>query len=114
MEKRMNAYDMAFDPPADEDSEHNNFNPSMYLEDFSNNPETVAEIEELEQKMQHKLQIAIEQLDDRSKEIILSRWFADKKATLQTLALKYNISAERVRQLEEASMQKLKSAIVHL
>ena len=114
MEKRMNAYDMAFDTPVDEDPENNTFNPAMYLEDFSNSPEQVAETEEFEQKMQHKLQAAIEKLDSRSKEIILSRWFSDKKATLHTLASKYSISAERVRQLEEAAMQKLKSAIVHL
>ncbi|WP_407920612.1 RNA polymerase sigma factor RpoH [Facilibium subflavum] len=114
MEKRMNAYDMAFDAPVEEGDDEHSFNPSMYLEDHSNNPETVAENEDFEEKIQHKLQHAIDGLDDRSRDIILSRWFADEKLTLHDLAAKYEVSAERVRQLEETAMQKLKSAVAHL
>lgn len=114
MEKRMNSYDMAFDTPLDEDVNNNVFNPAMYLEDFSNSPEKVAETEEFEKKMQHKLKVAIEKLDSRSKEIILLRWFSDKKVTLHAIASKYGISAERIRQLEEAAIQKIKSAIMYL
>ena len=114
MEKRMNSYDFPFDSPSDEDKEQTNFNPVMYLEDHSNGPEKSVEIEEIGQKMSHKLKSEIDKLDNRSKEIILSRWFSDKRVTLHTLATKFSISAERVRQLEEAGMQKLKSAVATL
>jgi len=50
-------------------------------------------------------------LDERSQDIISSRWLADEKATLQDLAAKYDVSAERVRQLEKSAMKKLQSAM---
>jgi RNA polymerase sigma-32 factor len=52
------------------------------------------------------------QLDERSRDIINSRWLADEKATLHDLAAKYNVSAERIRQLEQNAMNKVKGAIL--
>ena len=114
MEKRMNAYDMAFDAPIEEGNKGRSYNPSMFLEDQSANPESLVENEDFEAKTQEKLQEAIDQLDDRSKGIIMSRWFADDKPTLHDLAAKYNLSAERVRQIEESAMHKLKKAVANL
>ena len=51
----------------------------------------------------------MDQLDDRSKDIIQSRWLIDPKITLQELADKYGVSAERIRQLEAVAMKKLKA-----
>lgn len=114
MEKRMNAYDMAFDAPIEAAEDARAYHPSMYLEDHSANPEEVVENDDFEKKMQQKLQTSIDSLDDRSRDIILSRWFAEDKATLHDLAMKYCISAERVRQIEEMAMAKLKSSVTHL
>ncbi len=110
MEKRMNAYDMAFDAPVESENDEV-FTPSMFLEDHSSSPETLVEGEELEHQMHTSLQDAVKLLDDRSKDIITSRWLLDDKKTLHDLADKYNVSAERIRQLESLAMTKLKSYI---
>ncbi len=56
-----------------------------------------------------KLKQALNYLDSRSKHIIESRWlYNKKKTTLKKLALYYNISAERIRQLEKNAMKKLR------
>src|SRR6185312_1266307 len=65
------------------------------------------------QQSETALQNALEQLDERSKEILQTRWLAEEKATLQELADKYHVSAERIRQLEKNAMQKLREAIEH-
>ena len=57
-------------------------------------------------------QSALAELDERSKDIIAARWLIEPKATLQDLAAKYDISAERVRQLEAAAINKIKVAVV--
>ena len=110
MEKRMNAYDMAFDAPSESENDEV-FSPSMYLEDHSASPEVQIESEELQHKMHASLQDAVATLDDRSKDIITSRWLGDNKKTLHDLADKYSVSAERIRQLENMAMSKLKSHI---
>ena len=57
------------------------------------------------------LQNALAELDQRSQEILQTRWLAEEKTTLQELADKYQVSAERIRQLEKTAMQKLRAAI---
>lgn len=114
MEKRMNAYDMAFDAPVEESGDESSFHPALYLEDQSRNPEQTAVEDDYEEKVQGKLQEAIDKLDARSKDIILSRWFAEDKLTLHDLAAKYDVSAERIRQIEELAMDKLKRAVARV
>ncbi len=114
MEKRMSAYDMAFDAPIEESDDEANFHPAMYLEDQSRNPEQAAEEDEFEEKVQTQLQAAIDKLDERSKDIIMSRLFIDDKLTLHDLAAKHQVSAERIRQIEELAMNKLKRAVARI
>ncbi|WP_151192768.1 RNA polymerase sigma factor RpoH [Cysteiniphilum sp. JM-1] len=114
MEKRMNAYDMAFDAPVEESDDESSFHPALYLEDQSRNPEQTAVEDDYEEKVQGKLQEAIDKLDARSKDIILSRWFAEDKLTLHDLAAKHDVSAERIRQIEELAMDKLKRAVARV
>jgi RNA polymerase sigma-32 factor len=54
---------------------------------------------------------ALAKLDERSLDILSSRWLADEKATLHELAERYNVSAERIRQLEQNAMKKLRAAL---
>lgn len=110
MEKRMNAYDMSFDYSSHEDNKYEkNFNNEIYLEDKYSNPENKIAEEEFEKKLKIKLKYAINSLDNRSKDIIISRWlFVSHKLTLHDIAKKHNISAERVRQIEEAAIKKMK------
>ena len=55
--------------------------------------------------------IALESLDERSREIIRSRWLGQEKSTLHELADKFKVSAERIRQLEQNAMKNMREAI---
>ena len=57
---------------------------------------------------------ALDKLDSRSRDIVVSRWLLDPKITLHTLAEKYEISAERIRQLEKSAFKTLKNQIPDL
>jgi len=113
MDKRMQSPDMSFDPLPGEDTSDDarHFAPSQYLEDHSANPATIVEKENLSKVQGAQLAKAIMQLDDRSKDILQQRWMDDKKATLQNLADKYGVSAERIRQLEANLLKKLRNAM---
>jgi RNA polymerase sigma-32 factor len=69
------------------------------------------EAAEWEETKNNSLYLAMGELDERSRDIITSRWLADEKATLHELAAKYQVSAERIRQLEKNAMDKVKAMI---
>ncbi|HGO5855154.1 TPA: RNA polymerase sigma factor RpoH [Mannheimia haemolytica] len=110
MESRMTGQDLGFDLPAGDDDE-DSYAPSMYIEDSSSNFADDLEDEQHNGQATAQLAYALATLDERSQDIIKTRWLDDNKATLQDLADKYNISAERVRQLENAALKKIKEAI---
>ena len=75
-------------------------------------PETMQLVSEnFEEQATEKLGTALANLDERSQDIIKARWLDDDKTTLHDLAAKYNVSAERIRQLEANALKKLKSAV---
>ena len=111
MEARMSSQDQAFDLTADED-ETGNFAPVQYLEDKSSDVETDVINNDWDTAASKRLYSAIKTLDERSQDIIETRWLADDKITLQDLADKYQVSAERVRQIEKNAMKKLQAAMV--
>ena len=111
MEARMSSQDQAFDLTADED-ETGNFAPVQYLEDKASDVETDVINNDWDTAASKRLYSAIKTLDERSQDIIETRWLADNKITLQDLADKYQVSAERVRQIEKNAMKKLQAAMV--
>ena len=110
MEKRLSGTDMPFDPLSDSDDDEASYSPSQYLEDIDANPADIFEKDSLNEANTTHLYEAINELDDRSRDIIQDRWLADEKLTLHELAEKYNISAERVRQIEKNAMKKVKQS----
>ena len=108
MEKRLSGLDMSFDPLDGVDNEEANYAPANYLEDSTSNPSEIIEKEDLSTLNTTHLYEALKQLDDRSRDIIYDRWLSDEKLTLHELAEKYGISAERVRQIEQNAMKKVK------
>ncbi len=108
MEMRLSTTDASFDGHQDEDEE-TSFTPAAYLEDHRFNPAHQLEANDWSEQSQAALQNALAQLDVRSQEILQARWLAEEKMTLQELADKYDVSAERIRQLEKSAMQKLRS-----
>lgn len=113
MESRMAAQDMSFD--ITEDDDHHNHNivaPILYLEDKLSNFAGNIENHNWENHATDKLTQALSFLDKRSQDIISARWLDENnKTTLQDLANKYKVSAERIRQLEKHAMKKLKNII---
>ncbi len=110
MEARLNQMDEAFDPACYAEDEQWQA-PANYLEDHSFDPAQNLEEQNTSLDMEQNLNKALGILDERSRDILNQRWLAENKATLHELAAKYNVSAERIRQLEKQAMEKLKRVI---
>lgn len=108
MESRLSAHDAAFDGYSDDDDEQAYQAPAYYLEDHRYNPATELEDSDWAADSASRLQSAMAELDDRSRDILQKRWLTDSKATLHELADVYGVSAERIRQLEKNAMNKVK------
>ena len=111
MESRLSGQDVAFDLRDDEDDD-TTYAPATYLQDTSHEPSHLLEASDWEEDSNQRLANAIETLDERSRDIVQRRWLNDNKATLQELADKYSVSAERIRQLENNAIKKLKSTLM--
>ena len=111
MESRLSGQDIGFDPPADDDSEGVPPAPAAYLQDISSNPSMLFEEEEWANHNNTRLYDALDGLDNRTRDIVASRWLNEEKITLQELADKYGVSAERIRQLEKNAMKKLQRVL---
>ena len=112
MEGRLTAYDAAFEASGDDDDEGSTYvAPALYLEDSRYDPAQLVENEDYEEQSTNALHSAMDQLDDRSRNILQRRWLEDDKSTLHELAAEYNVSAERIRQLEKNEMEKIKVAM---
>ena len=111
MESRLSSSDMSFDPPAEASDDEASFTPSGFLADETKDPADLIEKENSEEHSHELLHKALSALDPRSKEILIDRWLQDQKLTLHELADKYGVSAERIRQIEKAAMEKVKSYV---
>lgn len=109
MEARLNSVDESFDGPVYSDDDFSYSAPANYLEDNRTDPARMLEEQNFSENREENLKSALATLDERGRDILNQRWLADKKATLHELAAKYNVSAERIRQLEKQAMNKLKS-----
>ncbi len=110
MEGRLSSVDLAFDADSDDDS-GSAVAPVHYLEDHSGDPAQLLEADDWEADSHNRLTYALSELDERSRDILQSRWLTEDKATLHDLADRYGVSAERIRQLEQAAMKKLRASM---
>ena len=113
MESRMSGQDMGFDLTGDDndDAPTSTYSPVQYLTDGSADLADDIEQQQWQEQSHTRLFSALKTLDERSQDIVSARWLSDDKATLQELAEKYSVSAERVRQLEKNALAKLKGAM---
>ncbi|MFP8968151.1 RNA polymerase sigma factor RpoH [Pokkaliibacter sp. CJK22405] len=109
MEGRLTAQDMAFDAGTDDDDDKAYQAPAFFLEDKRADPARQLEDSQWESHSNAGLGAAMEGLDARSRDILQRRWLSEEKSTLHELAAEYNVSAERIRQLEKSAMKKLRS-----
>lgn len=107
MESRLANQDLAFDGYEDDDDDAPSA-PSTYLPDMRMEPSRMLEREDSDRDQRKRLYAALEGLDQRSKVILRERWLNEKKQTLHELAQQFNVSAERIRQIEKNAMKKLR------
>jgi RNA polymerase sigma-32 factor len=113
MESRLSGQDVGFDPAgSDDDDDSPAYAPAAYLTDAANDPALTVEQEDWSNCNTDSLIVALEQLDDRSRVILEERWLAEEKSTLHELAARFDISAERIRQLEKNALNKLKKTML--
>ncbi|MCU7843967.1 MAG: RNA polymerase sigma factor RpoH [Candidatus Thiodiazotropha sp. (ex Monitilora ramsayi)] len=111
MESRLSGQDIAFDGPAHDDEEKVVATPAGYLSDMRMEPAALLEASDSELQMKRRLTHALQDLDPRSREILEARWLGESKSTLHELADRYQVSAERIRQIEKSAMNKLKAQL---
>jgi len=112
MESRLTGQDIGFDLTAEsEDEDSAIVAPVTYLADVDSDPAAAIEKDDFESRNEARLTQALTVLDDRSRHILQRRWLDEEKATLQELADKYQVSAERIRQLENNAIKKLRTAM---
>ncbi|NKB46554.1 MAG: RNA polymerase sigma factor RpoH [Legionellales bacterium] len=111
MEQRLNAMDHSYDAPDIDDDEQAYFVPANYLADKQADPAMLVEQQDASDQGKYHLSNALGTLDERSQDILQQRWLAEKKATLHELAEQYQVSAERIRQLEKSALRKLRDVI---
>ena len=110
MEQRLSSYDLAYDPAPGADEEEA-YSPAHYLQSADADPATQVEDDDWQAQGNARLVDALEELDERSRDIVAARWLAEEKMTLQTLADRYGVSAERIRQIENQAMHKLRAQL---
>ena len=105
MEQRLAGRDISYDasPTDDED-----YAPVAYLPSPDSDPAEMVEQADWQSDTHDRLSHALAELDDRSRDIVARRWLGEKKATLHELAADYDVSAERIRQIEANAIGKLK------
>ena len=112
MERRLSSRDAVFDPaPEIGDDDHAAFTPAAYLPSPGADPATLMEDVDWHEDATSRMSDALEELDDRSRHILETRWLADEKQTLHELADHYGVSAERIRQIESNAIRKLRLAM---
>ena len=111
MEKRLSAYDTAYDGHPESEGNFDCVSPSRYLQDLRYEPAGIVEQEDWNTHNLRALQDALQQLDERSQVIITERWLKEEKATLQDLADRHGVSAERIRQIESNALRKLRATM---
>ena len=107
MESRLSGSDITFDAPDNDDDEYS-FTPAAYLTDERADPAHQLEHDDSHSQHLSLMSSSMDKLDDRSRNIIQRRWLDENKATLHELADEYQISAERVRQLEKNALNKMR------
>ena len=110
MESRLSGSDVTFDAPASDNDDDAAFAPAAYLTDETADPSQQLEQDDSHSRDMSLMADTLKTLDERSQDIIRRRWLSENKATLHELADEYNVSAERIRQIEKNALKKMRVA----
>ena len=108
MERRLSSRDAVFDPAPEKSDDDRNFAPAAFLPSSNSDPAVLVEKSDWDNDASSRMHEALVTLDDRSRDILQSRWLTEEKQTLHELAAKYGVSAERIRQIEANAIKKLR------
>jgi RNA polymerase sigma-32 factor len=111
MEQRLNSRDSSYDTPVEQDDDQPSHAPATYLAAREPDPAMSLEASDWEAHQHQRLDSALDGLDERSRDILRQRWLGNEKATLQELADRYGVSAERIRQLEKNALKKMRTTL---
>jgi RNA polymerase sigma-32 factor len=111
MERRLSAREAVFDPVPDSRDDERAFAPAAYLSSPNSDPAALVEKSDWTDDATSRMAEALETLDERSRDILQSRWLTEDKQTLHELAAVYSVSAERIRQIEASALKKLRVAM---
>ncbi|HLT89400.1 MAG TPA: RNA polymerase sigma factor RpoH [Woeseiaceae bacterium] len=111
MERRLSSRDAVFDPGPDAADDEAAFTPAAYLPSPGADPAELMEDADWHDDATARMSEALEDLDDRSRHILETRWLSEEKQTLHELADQYGVSAERIRQIESNAIKKLRQAM---
>lgn len=112
MEGRMSSPDVTFDTSVADDDDSASWSPAQSFVDETPIAEVVLEKEDWDTQQHERLYNAIQILDERSRVVLMERWLSEPKATLQELATQFGVSAERIRQIESAAMEKIRGHLL--
>ena len=110
MESRLSGSDITFDPPTNDNDDEHHFTPAAYLTNDGADPSAQLEHDDTRSQELGLMADSLRTLDDRSKDIIQRRWLNEDKTTLHELASEYQVSAERIRQIEKNALGKMRVA----
>jgi len=110
MESRLSGSDVTFDPPTNDNDDEHHFTPAAYLTNEGTDPSYLLEHDDTRSHELRLMSDSLNTLDERSQDIIKRRWLNEDKETLHTLADKYQVSAERIRQIEKNALNKMRVA----
>ncbi|RKZ64874.1 MAG: RNA polymerase sigma factor RpoH [Gammaproteobacteria bacterium] len=108
MESRLSGSDVTFDPPTNDNDDEHHFTPAAYLTDNRADPARQLEQDDTQSQKLALMTDSLKTLDERSKDIIQRRWLNENKETLHELADEYQVSAERIRQIEKNALGKMR------
>ena len=111
MEKRLSSRDAVFDPIPEGSDDDRVFSPAAFLRADDADPASQVEADDWSNDATSRMLRALDTLDERSRDILDSRWLTEDKQTLHELADKYGVSAERIRQVEANAIKKLRTAM---
>ena len=111
MEERLSSKDMVFDKPEKEDNV--SASPAGFLPSPNSDPSVIAEEDNWLENNLELLAEALENIDTRSREILQSRWLNEEKTTLKDLAKQFDVSLERIRQIEEQAILDLREQLLN-
>lgn len=109
MDQRLYGKDISIDTPVNDDNENTTF---PVLISSEADPESALIQTDYAEHELARMHHALQTLDTRSRDILQNRWLNEEKVGLKELSAMHGVSMERIRQIEQQALKKLKEALL--